>query len=427
MQDSLGINRNNNISSIKQLKEAIESGFDTEFNHLMLAKLYRKEGQTSLSIKEFEKVIEISPCKDELFFKNKILNEIEITQRKTILESKPRGMGVTLTTRCNLSCFMCDSWKGDWDIPEKTVREIMELMPYLQQIFWQGGEVFLSDYFELLFDKASYYPNLRQVIVTNGILINEKWAKKLVRSKVSLNYSIDAVTKDTYEYIRRGAKFKDVLESINIVNEYRERYRYEGKASDKFTTIMNVVVMKSNYHQLTRFVDFTKKYKFDDLLLSSVRNITDSENIFLNRNLEAADYIEKNMPEVLQKAKDYGITLYNMLPSIDDSISAIKQDSSKEEKLANCPHITVDGLLCSWPFQQLFIESGGRVRPNCFCPREIGDVEKSSLKEIWNSEMMQLYRKKLLDNNYQNCCDDKCIAGIIPREQLSFDHWDNIA
>ena len=66
-------------------------------------------------------------------------------------------------------------------MPEKTVDELVGLFPYLEVINWQGGEVFLVDYFEGLMNKASEYPNLKQQVVTNGSLLNERWAAKLAR------------------------------------------------------------------------------------------------------------------------------------------------------------------------------------------------------------------------------------------------------
>lgn len=409
----------------KELKEAIDAGIDNEEIHYSLGRVYRETREDDLSLKEFEKFIAMSPYKNEPFFQNKILNEIEITQRKTVLKSKPRGMGITLTTRCNIRCKMCEAWKDVWDIPERTVKEIVEHLPYLQHIFWQGGEVFLSDYFEELFERVASYPHVRQDINTNGLFIDEGWAKKLVRSNSSLVYSIDGVTKCTYENIRRGAKFEDLLKSIAIVNKYKDEYCINNSTSGRFTTMMNVVVMKSNYHQLVQFVDFAKKYKFDILQLTPIQRVMGPENIFLNKDQKAADYIEKFMPEVIRKARNYGIMLNKWLPSIKNSICTISQSNIQEkEEKTNCLElpIKIDGILCYWPWQHLFIESGERVRPHCYCAKGVGNVYKNSLDEIWNSEMMQVYRQKLLENDYYSWCDHKCVFGVVPREDLSF-NW----
>ncbi len=50
--------------------------------------------------------------------------------------------------------------------------------------------------------------------------------------------------------------------------------------------------------------------------------------------------------------------------------------------------------------------------------KKIGNIYSSSLGEIWNSKMMQLYRKKISENNYGDLCDPLCISGARPKEEL---------
>ena len=158
---------------------------------------------------------------------------------------------------------MCGFWSGEWcenkkhfDINEKTSTEIEKLFPFLEDITWSGGEVFLSKHFERLFDKASKYPNLSQTILTNGLLINEKWAKKITKNKVTLIYSIDGATKEIYEKIRQGAKFNELIKRIRLINRYIKRNKSETKKIIHFT------VMRTNYKEMEKMVDFAKKYKF---------------------------------------------------------------------------------------------------------------------------------------------------------------------
>ncbi|MBU2504497.1 MAG: hypothetical protein KKB89_01730 [Candidatus Omnitrophica bacterium] len=43
--------------------------------------------------------------KEDTFLKNRVLNEIEISQRKVVLESKPQGLNIMLSSKCNISCI----------------------------------------------------------------------------------------------------------------------------------------------------------------------------------------------------------------------------------------------------------------------------------------------------------------------------------
>lgn len=300
--------------AIEHLNEAISLGVKNNIDiYFYLGRAYRENRQYQQSVEILSLAYKL-PSAEEAFFRNKILNEIEISQRKTVLESKPIGLWVNLTTRCNLRCIMCEVWKTPWDIPESAVEEIAGYFPYLEELYWQGGEVFLSKYFEELFDKATSYPHLKQNINTNGILVDERWAKKLARKNISLAYAIDGIVPKTYEHIRRGAKFEDLIKSIETIKKYKRIYNEDVGYADKMITIMSFIVMRSNYREIEKTIDFAKTHGFDLLQLNPIEGVVDLENIFLHKDQEALEYINKAVPEILSQAKDYGIVLDVRVP-----------------------------------------------------------------------------------------------------------------
>ncbi len=390
---------------------------------IRLGRIYRGKGQGDLSVQEFEKI----PCpSDKPSFRNMVCNEIEISKGKTILDSKPRGLGITLTNKCNIRCIMCSVWQNSWDIPEKTIKEILKLFPYLERLFWQGGEVFLSPYFGEILEEIALYPNLRQDINTNGLLIDEKWAKKLVKVNSNIIFSIDSVTKNTYEYIRKGARFEDLISSIQILNKYRDDANNGDQTLKKCSTLINLVIMNSNYKELPYFVDFAKKYRFDRLQLTPI-DMDNFENIFRYKNQEALDFIRGVIPEMVKRAEDYGISVLNWLPMSDEYVqdkqtSYVQNHPIMKEEIEYKKNLQRPNFLsCYWPWQFLFIDWGGKVRPQCFCKKEVGNVQDCDIKEIWNNGIIQEYRKRLFINEYENWCDKRCIAGNIPKESLGLD------
>lgn len=208
---------------------------------------HRQEGRTGRAVEEFMKVISGISRNDDPCLYNKVLNEIEITRGNTVLESKPRRLGITLTTRCNLRCVMCKIRETPWDLPEKAVGDIIRFFPYVRYIMWLGGEVFLSKHFEALYEEAAQYPHLKQAIFTSGVLIDDRLAQKLVNKNTMLSFSIDGFTKHTYEYVREGARFESLLKSIDLINRYKRRYNNSTRGSSRYITGINFTVMKSNY------------------------------------------------------------------------------------------------------------------------------------------------------------------------------------
>ncbi|MBU1998938.1 MAG: radical SAM protein, partial [Candidatus Omnitrophica bacterium] len=230
------------------------------------------------------------------FIANKELNEIEIGMRKAILDSKPRKLVMVLTNRCNLQCIMCSRVNsGDnFTLPFELAKRIYRLLPYLEDIDLQGGEVFLVDYFKTLFSKVNEYPYMCKRIVTNGLLIDREWANIFAESKnIDLTYSIDAVTKATYEKIRKGAKFSDLLRSIELINEVK------NKCNDTIRLSINVVVMGSNYKELNLFPGFCRKYNFQHIRFDFLRPDTcPHEDIFLNQDESVVSYLRESIYEI---------------------------------------------------------------------------------------------------------------------------------
>lgn len=376
---------------------------------------YREEGRLELAVKKLEESFSGILHEEDPFLYNVILNELEINQKKIFLESKPRQLGVNLTHSCNIRCRMCFYPDSPWDIPKKTVDEIKAYMPYLQRVFWQGGEPFVSPYFEGLFQAAACNPNLRQTIITNGLLIDEKWAQELVSNKVSIVFSIDGITKETYEYIRRGARFQDLLESIRAINKYRKKISSCGGVnSDNFEIILQVTIMKYNYSQLGRILGFARKYKFDAINIIPIQDVQGEENIFANKDSEALCYLEENMPRLEEEARKNRVRFQSQLPNT--------QDINLQGAESVSPSVKGNSLPCYWPWYSLFILFAGTVKPYGFCRKEVEKgLSGSSLSQIWNNEEMQAYRKKVAENQHFGFCDLRCTSGIIDKRQLGLE------
>lgn len=369
-------------------------------------------GDFTRALERAEKIYDLLP-EEAVFSRNRLLNEAEISQKKLVLNSWMRNLIVTLSTRCNLDCTMCEEIRLNWDIPQERLQEIVSLFPYLERIVWQGGEVFLLNYFGQLLERAGEFPNLRQVITTNGLLIDERWAEKLVGNKVNLTFSIDGVTKEVYEGIRRGAKFETLIRNLRYFNKLK------NQCASPINTNLHIVVMKSNYLQIEEFLNFAKEYEFKLLALLPIGgNRNNPENIFHLKDQRALEYIKKIIPKITQKAKEYEILLENRLP--------VKPDESVPKALAS----EVDGnlgscngkMLCHLPWIQLYIDYDGTIRPDCVCRPEkmVGHVSKDSLRDVWNNEAMQTYRRKIADGTYREICNPECTEGWVSERYLKF-------
>jgi MoaA/NifB/PqqE/SkfB family radical SAM enzyme len=373
---------------------------------LRLLQLYRVRGNWELIERTVLDNLD-SVDESDIFTKNIILNEFEIAQRKTILSTKVRNLAVTLTNRCNLNCVMCTARENPWDLPKRTVEEIMEFFPYLEFIMWRGGEVFLMDYFVDLLEEARRYPNMKQLIITNGLLLSHGLIKKLImQPKLVLTISIDSLTKDIYESIRRGAKFDTLIKNLDLINNMRKLYHSDMALN------LNIVVMKSNYKEVYNFIEFAKEYGFGTLLFAPPSGSNCNEiNIFRSDNAQEWMEVQRVMEGVQQKASEYKIVIDNRLPHYGSF--AKEEESGRNSSGA---------FLCYAPWQRLCINWGGNVYPDCMClnPAQggVGNVKQHTIQDIWNSSGMQMYRKKIIDGEFQDLCNLSCISGQIPDRYL---------
>lgn len=408
-------------STIEQYKERLKKNPLDEKAITYLVQIYNFKGEYDLTQDIANPSLEHIP-EDNVFLKNKILNELEIAQGKTILTSKVRALNVTLSRRCNLSCIMCLPPAYPWEIPQRTLKEIYGLFPYLEKIIWQGGEVFVLDYFEELITEASRYPNIRQLIVTNAQIIDERLAEKMVKGNIELTVSVDGTTKETYEYIRRGASFETLIRNLKLISHLKEQYK------SNMILNLNVAVMKSNYRQLESFIDFAKEFGFNFICFMPIeirikKNINAAEDIFIhNKDTQALNFITKRISILEQKAKLYGIRLENRLLSLTEhSRLHIESAGKRNPEETTCKTTSSKKMLCHLPWQQMLIDYDGFVRPDCQCnwERNAGSLlDNLSLGDIWNNHVMQGYRKAILNHDYHNLCSHACIEGKILETHL---------
>ena len=341
---------------------------------------------------------------NKVFEDNLALNNIEIAEKRKNLSSRPISLICAITNKCNTRCIMCDTWSTPWELPEKTYKEVIQLLPYLKHAIWLGGEVFLSPYFSELIKEAAKYPDLKQRINTNGLLITKEWAEKLVQGNVELIYSIDSVNKTTYEYIRKGGRFEDLIKSLENIQAMKIKYK------KKFEMFMNVVVMRSNYKELDGILEFAKKYEFKLVQFMPIQGQGTMEHIFAQKDKDAdmLKYINQAISGIEQKAKECNIQIQNSLPSLDTLVNENAEDTARQSQ---------DGM-CYLPWQQIMIYPDGNARFGCFCERPIGNILNSTIQDVWNSDAAQLYREHFSKNTREDICSERCTQGRISLDLL---------
>lgn len=364
-----------------------------------------------------KKAIELN-CTDNAKNSNILENELEIAQKAVKLKSKVRKLIVSLTNQCNLDCTMCIAQKTPkQEISDKVKEEIKSQFPYLQKINWMGGEVFLYPGFKELMNEAAKHP-LEQEITTNGLLIDEGTAAKLIENRVKLMISIDGATKEVYEGIRRGARFELLIQRLKMFNELRD------KIDPGYCVAMNVVVTRSNYHQIKAITEFAGKYKFNNINIMLISENRNNENIFsYDPDDEVLCQVSKALDEARESCEKYGIEFNNNITKEITEINnkmktgiAVQYDENPLK--ADKGKTGNKNVICLAPWETLNISMTGEVSPraHCLCKNVIGNLNESSLEEVWNGERMVRYRQQIVSGNIEKVCTLKEVYKKLPSE-----------
>jgi tetratricopeptide (TPR) repeat protein len=188
----------------------------------------------------------------------------------------PRHINLSYDSSCNLSCPSC---RGDVVVAspqqqkrfEPWVAKLRTLVSTASEVLCSGaGDPFASrSYRDLLYSlDHEENPNLLIRLETNGLLFTEaNWQKlgKVHRNPIAVQISIDSCTAATYEHVRRGGDFQQLLRNLEFIS----RLRREGQLK---RVSLVFVVQALNYRELPGAVEIADRLGFDGFTLLPLTN-----------------------------------------------------------------------------------------------------------------------------------------------------------
>ena len=279
---------------------------------------------------------------------NLINERLEINNLSEI-EYFPRYLEIEAYDGCNFDCIMCPLGKSIYkpggaismELFDKIVSEISKYKDWIKLVcLSRNGEPLLNKNLPEMVKKLKNAGIKRVNFSTNASALNEKNSKELLKAGLDeIRFSIDGYTKKTFETVRKGGKFDNVINNcLNFI-----RIRNELKASTQIQ--VRFVEQKTNTHE-----------------------VEDWKNFWLSK-LEKTDLVAS------KRLHSWGNELKNFEDKIDVNIKKP----------------------CISPFSTLEVLHDGTV-PLCGCDYKptvvLGNVNKNSLIEIWNGHKFKNVRKK---------------------------------
>lgn len=302
-----------------------------------------------------------------LFSKSVLMvsRELEYTIKKKP-HPFPSVFQIQTINLCNGSCIMCPYTKNRGKTPismpddlfEKIIREIVnESKSTFIHLYLQNEPLMDRNIFQKIqLIKKLSKGTITTAFITNGSLFTDDKIKELEKSENDLViFSLDAFKKETYEKIRKGLNFDEVLNNLEKI--LKSRY--------KKGIFVEFVVQKDNLEEFNSFKKFWKKNHVP-IITNFISNRTGDVDNFDNFCLDTPYF------SFLQK---FGIKTYKKIvkccPVVLSSFNILSNG---------------DVILCCNDYSKKLV---------------LGNVTNSSIKEIWNSQKYQDIRQLFCRGEYK--------------------------
>ena len=211
--------------------------------------------------------------KNELPDKDKLTGWYKDIVNNNILEVKeiPEYIHMCNDLSCNLQCPSCRIKKISsmpterYNLFKKFQEKLLQQIKLTKKIITinitGSGDPFASKlYRDFLFSiDGKEYPNLRIGLQTNGVMLTKKYfdrLKPIWKNIKHIMISVDAATEDTYNKIRVGGNFQQVIKNIknislqkamNVLDIYLE---------------LSFIIQKENYKEMPQMVDLAVQNRY---------------------------------------------------------------------------------------------------------------------------------------------------------------------
>jgi len=177
------------------------------------------------------------------------------------LSHRSIDLNITIDTSCNLSCPSCREriiFVKDKEMLSEKFTWINQMVNWVNttnrkvNVRYGGGDPFASLLYKETFKLFAKNNNVNFTIMTNGLLIkNNKHSISKIFDRIHFRISIDASTKETYEKIRRGGKWEQLLENLEYL---------KSKISPNKKPHGIFIIQTGNFKEIPKFINFCEEY-----------------------------------------------------------------------------------------------------------------------------------------------------------------------
>jgi MoaA/NifB/PqqE/SkfB family radical SAM enzyme len=296
-------------------------------------------------------------------------------------------------------CYQTD-FSPRFNMPPALYRErLKEAYPYVSRVKLQGGEPTIMKNCREAATLLRAYPNVKLSVTTNGIFIDEFWHETLAHQGAYVNVSINAASEEAYNKIVILGRYKQVIANVKRLAASR--------SGNTLALCLSAVILKENVFEIAQLVQLAA-----DLGIASVEFIVDPILSFAglpSRTDVLAECGRARTVEANTAVKIAGLERF------ESHFTTPERQSSRDQALksGSCN-------MCLAPFNHLVVDWKGDARVCCTTWVKLGNLNDTSLVDMWASSRIEAFRKKMRQGSYLWCAPD-CDANPAPT-RLSLIH-----
>jgi MoaA/NifB/PqqE/SkfB family radical SAM enzyme len=323
-------------------------------------------------------------------------------RRSPTAEAPPICVYLEVTNRCNLLCETCprtfEALEPPADMSWELFTSIVDQLPGLARAVLHGvGEPMLVR----SLPRMIRYLKERGVYVlfnTNGTLLAPRRRRELIETGLDeLRVSLDAAEAQSF-FAVRGKNFFDRI--VRNVGEFAALQKELGAATPRLS--LWLTGLKETIRQLPDFVRLAARIGVREVYLQ--RLVFDD----LGRGLARPD---SSLFESTRRQEDEAIAearaLGQALGVAIDASGATEPGTSLRRGPGGAPWSA-----CRRPWSLMYFTAHGRALPCCIAPFSargyetytLGDATQQTLREIWNGNAYQDFRKALVSETPPTPC-----------------------
>jgi MoaA/NifB/PqqE/SkfB family radical SAM enzyme len=314
-----------------------------------------------------------------------------------VCDSLPTWINTTNSTVCNLSCSFCPQAYGkgvDWRMEEPIYRRVLEeLYPAAEivQLSAFGEPMMTPRLAEKLDDMDRFGVKLE--MVTNATLMKgEALQRRMAGIMGLLTVSIDGATKATYDSLRIGGDFDEVVGNVRAYNRARHALPKERQAPLHFNTIL----MKRTLPELPAFLRLAKELDAQHVTVMHLVRMVAEESVheeMLDRSPDWKRRTNDALLEAAAVAKELGLSV-NLPPPFA---------LAREPGSAAAPK--APPIRCWFLWQRMYVGPFGEIVPCCLAGiHKNGNVKQSDFFDEWNNALYREMRRRVHSDDPYGAC-----------------------